>query len=181
MQITEKILWRGKEVEILRPGLYVDTIDLVCKQSWLARHESNDCVVRSFMIALDLSYEQSHIWVKTKLNRVNRRGTLLYFYCKNIINTIENGYKINYLGYHPSKEHFSVKIGLNKTLINKKYKNPTGYTLKSFMENNPIGRFVLLLQGHAVAVINGKLYGDTYENIHGLYRSVWMGFEINKI
>ncbi len=45
------------------------------------------------------------------------------------------------------------------------------------MENNPVGRFVLIVQGHAVAVVNGVLYGNTNENAIGLYRSVWMGFE----
>jgi hypothetical protein len=29
------------------------------------------------------------------------------------------------------------------------------------MENNPVGSFVLIVQGHAVAVINGVLYGNT--------------------
>ena len=49
------------------------------------------------------------------------------------------------------------------------------------MENNPVGRFVLIVQGHAVAVVNGVLYGNTNENAIGLYRSVWMGFEIKII
>jgi hypothetical protein len=65
-----------------------------------------------------------------------------------------------------------------KGLKNKQYKKATGYTLKSFMENNPVGRFVLIVQGHAVAVVNGVLYGNTNENAIGLYRSVWMGFEL---
>ncbi len=66
----------------------------------------------------------------------------------------------------------------NKILNNPKYKKQTGYTLKSFIENNPVGRFVLIVQGHAVAIVNGVLYANTGENAVGLYRSVWMGFEI---
>ena len=45
------------------------------------------------------------------------------------------------------------------------------------MENNPVGRFVLIVQGHAVAVVNGVLYGNADERYNGLYRSVWFAFE----
>jgi hypothetical protein len=68
-------------------------------------------------------------------------------------------------------------IGSDKVLSNAKYKKATGYTLKSFMENNPVGRFVLIVQGHAVAVCEGVLCGNTSEKYNGLYRSVWFGFE----
>lgn len=68
-------------------------------------------------------------------------------------------------------------VGSTKVLANKQYKKTTGYTLKSFMENNPVGRFVLIVQGHAVAVVNGVLYGNSDERYNGLYRSVWFAFE----
>jgi hypothetical protein len=68
-------------------------------------------------------------------------------------------------------------VGSNKVLVNTQYKKPTGYTLKSFMESNPVGRFVLVVQGHAVAIVNGVLYGNYDEQYTGLYRSVWFGFE----
>ena len=58
-----------------------------------------------------------------------------------------------------------------------KYKKKTGYTLKSFMEDNPVGNFVLIVKGHAVAVVNGVLFGNCNEKWDGLYRSVWYGFE----
>jgi hypothetical protein len=46
------------------------------------------------------------------------------------------------------------------------------------MENHPVGRFVLIVQGHAVAVVDGVLYGNRNERYEGLYRSVWYGFEM---
>ena len=95
-----------------------------------------------------------------------------------LIGKTKNGYKVDYIGTHPSKEGINSRIGSSKILVNKQYKKATGYTLKSFMENNPVGRFVLIVQGHAVAVVNGVLYGNTNENAIGLYRSVWMGFEL---
>ena len=65
-----------------------------------------------------------------------------------------------------------------KILANPKYKKPTGFTLKSFIENHPVGRFVLVVEGHAMACVDGVLYGNPNERQQGLYRSVWYGFEM---
>ena len=86
-------------------------------------------------------------------------------------------YKV-FIGDPPSKSFFKHSFGSDKILVNKNYKKPTGYTLKSFMENHPVGRFVLIVQGHAVAVVNGVLFGNGDERYNGLYRSVWYGFEM---
>jgi hypothetical protein len=147
------------------------------RQSEIAKKEDRDCVVRAFMAALDIPYDQAHAWVKKELNRKDRKGTFMNAYSKNIIGKTKNGKKISFIGSHPSRSYMKHSIGSDKILVNKSYKKPTGYTLKSFMENNPVGRFVLIVQGHAVAVVNGVLYGNTNENAIGLYRSVWFGFE----
>lgn len=178
MQVTEKINHWGKQIEVIKSALFVDTIKLSKRQSELAKKEDRDCVVRAFMGALDISYDQAHAWVKKNMEREDRKGTFTVKYSKNIIGKTKNGYKVDFIGSHPSKEYFNTRIGSNKILKNKQYKKATGYTLKSFMENNPVGRFVLIVQGHAVAVVNGVLYGNTNENAIGLYRSVWMGFEL---
>ena len=177
--ITEKIkpnLW-SKTIEVIKPEFFVDTIKLANEQSELAKKEDNDCVVRAFMAALDISYEQAHTWVKKYLNRKDRKGTFMNAYSKNIIGKTKNSYKVGFMGAHPS-HNMNYSIGSNKVLVNPKYKKETGYTLKSFMENNPVGRFVLIVQGHAVAVVNGVLYGNSDERYNGLYRTVWFGFEV---
>ena len=176
--ITEKIINWGKEIEIIKSSLFVDTMKLSESQSELAKKENNDCVVRAFMSALDISYDQAHAWVKKNMNREDKKGTYTVAYGKNVIGKTKNGYKVDFIGSHPSKEYFNTRIGSNKILVNKQYKKATGYTLKSFIENNPVGRFVLIVQGHAVAVVNGVLYANTGENTYGLYRSVWMCFEM---
>jgi hypothetical protein len=178
IQVTENISHLGRKFEAIKPEFFVDTIKMSRNQSEIAKKENKDCVVRAFMAALDISYDQSHAWVKKNMNRVDKQGTYTVAYGKNIIGKTKNGYKINFIGSHPSRKTYNYSIGSNKILINKQYKKATGYTLKSFMENNPVGRFVLIVQGHAVAVVNGVLYGNTNENYCGLYRSVWMGFEI---
>jgi hypothetical protein len=179
MMITEKRkpnVW-SKEIEFLKPEFFIDSIKLANEQSKLAKKENNDCVVRAFMAAFDIPYDQAHAWVKKELHRKDNKGTFMNAYAKNIIGKTKNGKKISFIGAHPSR-NMQYSIGSNKILVNTQYKKQTGYTLKSFMENNPVGRFVLIVQGHAVAVVNGVLYGNSEEKYNGLYRSVWMGFKI---
>ena len=179
MQITEKSklnIYSGV-IEMIKGEYFINSIELSRNTSKLAQSEDQDCVVRAFMVALDIPYDQAHAWVKKELHRKNNRGTMMNAFSKNIIGKTKNGKKINFIGAHPSK-NMRFSVGSTKVLANKQYKKPTGYTLKSFMENNPVGRFVLIVQGHAVAIVNGVLYANTGENAVGLYRSVWMGFEI---
>ena len=179
--ITEKVkvsVWSNKEREQLKEEFFVNSGILANASSELSKKENNDCVVRAFMCALNISYDQAHAWVKNKMARKDRKGTFVNAYAKNIINITKNGKKITFMGIHPSREFMKYSFGSSKPLVNKNYKKPTGYTLKSFMENNPVGRFVLIVQGHAVAVVNGVLYGNHDERYNGLYRSVWYGFEM---
>jgi hypothetical protein len=176
--ITEKINHWGKEIEVIKPSLFVNSIQMSKRQSEIAKKEDRDCVVRAFAAALDLPYDQAHAWVKKNLKRQDKKGTFVSAYCKNIIGKTKNGKKISYIGAHPSRNFLKYSIGSDKVLINPKYKTKTGYTVKSFMENNPVGRFVLIVQGHAVAVVDGVLYGNKDERWKGLYRSVWFGFEM---
>ena len=181
MMITEKVrfqFWSNKEREQLKAEYFVDSNELAEASSELAKKETNDCVVRAFMCALNVSYDQAHNYIKTKMNRQDRRGTYVNFYAKNVIGTTKNGLKISFIGTHPSKAFMKTSFGSDKVLVNKKYKKPTGYTLKSFMEAHSVGRFVLIVQGHAVAVVNGVLFGNSDEKWDGLYRSVWVGFEM---
>ena len=175
--ITEKINHWGKEIEVIKPSLFVNSIKLSRSQSEIAKKEDKDCVVRAFMAALDIPYDQAHAWVKKNMNREDRKGTYTGKAIKIVEGKTKNGYQIKFMGLNPAKIHWKEMTGSNKTLVNPKYKKQTGYTLKSFMENNQVGRFVLIVQGHAVAVVNGVLYGNTNENAIGLYRSVWFGFE----
>ena len=181
MMITEKVrvnVWSNKVREQLKEEFFVNSNDLANASSELALKETNDCVVRAFMCALNLSYDQAHAWVKKELKRQDRKGTYMGAHGKNIIGKTKNGKKISFIGIHPSREFMKHSFGSDKVLVNRKYKKATGFTLKSFMEANPVGNFVLIVQGHAVAVVNGVLFGNVDEKWNGLYRSVWFGFEM---
>lgn len=179
--ITEKVkasLFREVYREQFKQEFFKDYNAIAYERSatGLAQRENNDCVVKAFMCALGCSYETAHSFIGDKMKRENRKGTYTNMYTNNVVGKTKNGYKIGFIGVHPSRDFMNFKGG--KMLVNKNYKKPTGYTLKSFIENHPVGRFVLVVQGHAVAVVDGVLYGNRNEQYDGLYRSVWYGFEM---
>jgi hypothetical protein len=49
--------------------------------------------------------------------------------------------------------------------------------LRSFIENHPIGRYFVIVEGHAVAVVGGKLYGNTFEGEYKINRRVHYAVE----
>jgi len=170
----------GKQVD----KAFFCNYDDLAKQSNLAKQETNDCVVLSLMSVLDIPYEAAHDIARTKLNRKDRQGTYLTIFAKNIIGEKFNGYRIKFIGAHPEKSHWQTSIAgsVNKKVLKNVHykKSDVGYTLKSFIEHNPVGRFMLIVQGHAVAVIDGVLYGNGNDRTRGVQRRVWAAFEMKK-
>jgi len=151
----------------IKDEFFRDSITISESQSELAKSETNDCVVRAFMMVLDLPYDKAHKFVADKFNRVNGQGTYTTQYLSNIIGTQKNGYKIRLMGYHPKRS-----FGSRKKLVNPKYKNETGYTVKSFMEQYPTGRYLIIVKGHSLALVDGILYGNYNEQFNGFRRPV---------
>jgi hypothetical protein len=59
----------------------------------IAKSESNDCVVRSFASAFDITYDESHKFVAEKLNRKDRNGVV--FFTLKMASMIDRGETIN--------------------------------------------------------------------------------------
>ena len=177
-QIVEKETidygWKIKTVEKIKDEYFLDTNAhaVTLEGANIARTEKNDCVVRAFMMALDLTYAQAHKWVKKNLNRVDKKGTYTSLYIKNVLGKVKNGYRLKPMGVHPKREFMKEKLG-NKLLVNPKYKKQTGFTVKSFLEAHPEGNYFLIVDGHALAVVDGVLCGNRNEQYQKLYRSVW--------
>ena len=158
--------------KMINPELCVDTMK-IARESSIGAKEKNDCVVRAFMAALDISYDSTHAFVKKYLKRVNGRGTFTSTHLPTIIGKVKNGKKIKMYGVSPSHDFLiGYKFNSAKVITNPKYKKPTGYTLRSFIENHPIGNYFLIVEGHAVAVVDGKLHGNTGEGTYKINRRV---------
>jgi hypothetical protein len=124
MMITEKVrvgFLGSKEREQLKEEYFVDSNKLANASSDLAKKENNDCVVRAFMCALNVSYDQAHAWVKKELKRQDCKGTYTYAYAKNILGKVKNGKKINFMGVHPS-QNMKHAVGSDKVLVTQNIK-----------------------------------------------------------
>lgn len=138
-------------------------------KSKLAQNESNDCVVRAFMVALDITYNQSHAWVKKYLKREDRKGTYTYCHLTNILDKTKNKKKITFYGKSPNK-HMSFPT--DKVISNPRYKKPTTYTVQSFMADHPTGRYFIIVERHALALVDGVLWGNPNEQFKGFRRRI---------
>lgn len=162
---TRTSVWgKVSEYKKIKDELFVNWNDLsTCE---LSKLEKNDCVVWSFAMASGSTYEDAHSFAQKKLNRVFGNGTFMYLYTKNILGDKLNGKEISYLGHSPYK--LPVGVDNKKTLQNGKSR----FTVKSFMEKYNKGRYVVIVRGHAFAIVDGVMYGNKQEQFNGFRRIV---------
>lgn len=120
--------------------------------------EENDCVVRAIVNASGRDYDCVHAFLKTE-GRKDRRGT-------NIEAMISAFHKFDFKFVGTFGTTVVAKSSIH--FIKKRYTISTGYhnksiTLEKLMQSLPYGRFVAIIRGHAVAIVNGKLI-DTHDN-----------------
>ena len=127
-------------------------------QSELARQEKNDCVVRAVAAASGSAYEPAHAFVKSVFDRNDKEGT---FGVGVTINQIEG--KVQEIG--SSKVVFKTlaedkKINYYKLHgeVVKRQK-----TVKSFIQDNPKGTFMVLVAKHAFVIKDGVLIDNRGE------------------
>jgi len=93
--------------------------------------DDNYCCVSAFSNAFRVSYRESYA-LATECGRKHRRG----FYMNLFLNhAFKRGYKFT-------------RIGLGKK----------GLTIRRFIENYTIGRFICVRRGHAFCVIHGEIH-----------------------
>jgi hypothetical protein len=172
------IISEGK-VKKIRDEFFVDSNQLSEEMSLLAKNEKSDCVVRAFMSTLEIPYDNAHNWVKKYLKRENRKGTYTRKYIGNIIGKTKNYNRISIYGV--SEKYKFGKLEKAKLLKNKTYKKRSvSYTVKSFMETHPNGKYVLIVKGHALGLVNGVLYGNKDEQYKGFKRSIQYVIKVGK-
>lgn len=128
---TVETLW-GDEVtrKKIKDDYFRDSNVIAKSQSKVAKSERNDCVVRAFMMSLDLSYDKAHKFVSDKFNRINRNGTHTSVYLENILGKQKNGKRMRLMGYHPTRS-----FGGRKNLLTLNIKKKRGIRL-SLLWNN---------------------------------------------
>jgi len=135
--------------------------------------ETNDCSVRAFATALDVTYDAAHKFVKDTYDRVNRKG------CEKMVKVTSKlkGKVLNIEG-----TEFDINP-LNKKFITNKYKLhgeviERKKTVKSFIKDFSKGIYLVMVSGHVFTVKNGIMIDNAGEEWRPT-RKVEDVFEIN--
>ena len=123
--------------------------------SELARNEKNDCVVRSVASAADITYRTAHNFCKEFFGRTDKRGT-------NNMNIVTQMLLAETSGIELEGKKFGVRV-LGRDRIKNRYKLKGEIiyrqkTLKSFIQDNSKGRYIVMIANHALSVIDGEVY-----------------------
>lgn len=131
-----------------------DYSNLVAADSKLAKEEKKDCVVRAIAAVCNVSYVTAHRFCKEHFTRVDKQGTK-----NDKIEVAMN--KFQEQGLEIDNRTFQV-TRLEKELVKNRYKLYgeeiwREKTLKSFIETNPNGHFLVMVAKHALVVKDGEV------------------------
>ena len=146
-------------------------------ESPIAKGETNDCVVRAFASAFEVSYDFAHKYVNENFNRINRQGT--YGTVHKMRQIAEDRRQINYkkvkclgtktsdYGQYSLKYQVKTKDGYVKRDI----------TVGTFAKQNPVGTFFILVSRHAFTIKDGVVIGN-WEDSQKKKRVVKFAFQV---
>lgn len=137
---------------------YIPTKEAIIgySDSSIAKTESNDCVVRAIASSFEMHYDEAHQFVKVKFGRENRKGTR--FFVGGMRRMVEdkveiNGKSFDNMGDSLGRMKYDVK---SKGQIVKR-----NMTTGAFIKKYPVGKYLVVVRGHAFSIIDGQVVGNT--------------------
>jgi hypothetical protein len=154
---------------------YIPTNEAIIgySDSKIAQSESNDCVVRGIASSFEMHYDEAHKFVAKTWFRRNRQGT------RNFIGGMRgmvsrgvliNGKSFSNLGDQNGHMKYDVKV---KGEIVKR-----SMTTGTFIKKYPVGRYLVVVRGHAFSIIDGVVVGNT-EDSKMKKRVILYSWEVN--
>ena len=146
-------------------------------ESAIAKGETNDCVVRAFASAFEITYDKAHKYVKEKFGRKDRQGT--YGTVGTLVKMADDRTTVNY------KKVLPVGVRKSSTMVNSLSYNVTikgekkvrQMTVGTFIKQNPKGTFFVLVRQHAFTIKDGVVIGN-YEDAVKTKKIMRCAFEI---
>lgn len=131
-----------------------------------ARAETNDCVVRAFASAFDVSYDYAHKYVAEEFKRKPRKGT--YFTASKMTKLSEEVIKVNSkkvipLGTKSNSVVYPFSLSYEVKVKGEKVKRQM--TVGTFVKKNPKGTFFVLVRRHAFTIKDGVVIGNPEDAI----------------
>ncbi len=143
--------------------------------SKIAKKEKNDCFVRALAAATDQDYDTAHEVVKSTFGRKAKKGTNNLDIVTQMLKAEKDGLKVGKTDYRVNvlgKYRITNCYKLHGQIIDRKK------TVKSFIQDNPKGNYIVTVSKHAFALKDGKLIDNKGEEfrptrkVDGAYKIV---------
>jgi hypothetical protein len=136
---------------------YIPTKEAIIgySDSTIAKTESNDCVVRAIASSFEMSYDESHKFVAKIWFRKNREGTRNFV--GGLRHMINNKVKINGKLFETMGNeygHVSYEVKVKGQMVKR------NMTTGTFIKKYPVGKYLVVVRGHAFSIIDGKVVGN---------------------
>ena len=153
----------------------------------LATAENNDCVVRAISHAFEVDYVDAHHFCEYKLHRVAGDGVYTSRYMPKIKQAF--GKKMRQLGKastysdfrhitRPQKSKCDVYSNAKQKWVTKRVVKQVPYKVNEFVKAHGEGNYIVTVNGHAFALINGVIKGN-WQDDKRLTRKVNSAYKVS--
>ena len=128
--------------------------------SKLAKGETNDCVVRSFASAFEITYDRAHKYVAENFGRKPGQGT--YGTSTGLVRMSDKKTTLNYKKVYPLGKRVTDTMS-GSLIYDVKVKGVTkrrNMTVGTFVKKYPIGTFLVIVAQHAFTIKDGVVIGN---------------------
>jgi predicted transcriptional regulator len=122
--------------------------------SGLAKSETNDCVVRAFASAFNVTYDFAHKKVAEIFGRKNREGTRFFSLMMRALES--KGISIN----RKKVQTITKDVNLSYWIKVKGVNTLRSMTTAKFLEDYPKGTYIVTVKGHAFTIKDGVVIGN---------------------
>lgn len=127
--------------------------------------ERNDCVVRALTETFNLNYDEAHLFAEKNLNRKPRKGVAMT--ANKLTELSQKNTTINNFSIHavPNKEitYFGTKTKIG--MLNGDEKELHRMTVGMFLRLKKVGRYLILVKGHAFSIVDGVIIGNKKDTL----------------
>ena len=148
----------------------------VTQGSVLARNEKNDCAVRAFANAFNITYDTAHEFAADKFERKARKGVKAMFAKLDLLGSVTFDLFSNTL----FPETRTYKLDGKLKPLNPSYTHkPVKFTVKTFCAKFNKGTFILLVNKHALCIKDGIVIDNPNYKFTGYRRVVESSFRVS--
>ena len=141
---------------------YCKTSDAIkgYSESYIAKREANDCVVKALASGFEIEYDKAHKIARELFNRVNRAGTFGFVPKMNEMSESRNRIGRKCFKVMGERSIYGPTYSLAYDVTVKGDKIKRRMTLSKFIEKNSKGTFIVCVKKHAFTIKNGVVIGN---------------------